>query len=116
MTKNFNLVHVFLLLLRGLELGSNHSTSSVLLEATNYYINERWFKDKEGCPLTRKNCGRPEGVCIEPAANAGGYVTEEKLITMIGINSLIGYYRSFELPLYWEQQPNSGHSLGIIQR
>ena len=47
---------------------------------------------------------------------ADDIVTMNELVTFLGIQMLIGYHRLPELSIYWEQQPDSGNALGIIQQ
>jgi hypothetical protein len=39
----------------------------------------------------------------------------DELVTFLGTQMLISYRRLPELSMYWEQQPDSGYALGIIQ-
>lgn len=90
------------------------STLSFLVEATNDYIQEFWNYRKT--PPSRKVGGKPEGRRIGPVLPAGGFVTDHELAAFLGIQFLIGYHRLPELSMFWEQQPDSGLGLGIIQQ
>jgi len=90
------------------------STWSLLRESTNDYIAEFWKEGKT--PPSRKVGGRPEGRQIGPVMPAGGFVADHELAAFLGIQFLIGYHRLPELSLFWEQQPDTGLGLGIIQQ
>lgn len=90
------------------------STLSALREATNDYISEVWNYRKT--PPSRKVGGKPEGRKIGPVLPAGGFVTDHELAAFLGIQFLIGYHRLPELSMFWEQQPDTGLGLGIIQQ
>jgi hypothetical protein len=89
-------------------------TLYLLREATNDYIAEFWSSRKT--PPSRKVGGKPEGRLIGPRLPAGGFVTDHELIAFFGIQFLIGYHRLPELSMFWEQQPDTGLGLGIIQQ
>lgn len=89
-------------------------TLYLLREATNDYIAEFWSSRKT--PPSRKVGGKPEGRLIGPRLPAGGFVTDHELAAFFGIQFLIGYHRLPELSMFWEQQPDAGLGLGIIQQ
>jgi hypothetical protein len=89
-------------------------TLYLLRKATNDYIAEFWSSRKT--PPSRKVGGKPEGRLIGPRLPAGGFVTDQELVASFGIQFLIGYHRLPELSMFWEQQPDAGLGLGIIQQ
>jgi hypothetical protein len=89
-------------------------TFSLLREATDDYIAEFWNKGKT--QPSRRVGGKPEGRRIGSILPPGGFVTDLELAAFFGIQFLIGYYRMLELSMFWEQQPDTGLGIGIIQQ
>jgi hypothetical protein len=89
-------------------------TLYLLREATNDYIAEFWRSRKT--PPSRKVGGKPEGRLIGPRLPAGGFVTDHELVAFLCHTVLIGYHRLPEMSMFWEQQPDAGLGLGIIQQ
>ncbi len=45
-----------------------------------------------------------------------GLVDRYKLVALLGIQFLMGYYRLPKMSMYWERQPDSGYGLGIVHQ
>ena len=99
--------------------GGDNDTVTMIYEATNESVRERYDfdKDPEGEKMPKpKNRGKASGVRPGYNRNSEEFISRSELISFLGIQLLISYHRLPELSMFWEQQPDAGLGLGVVQQ
>ena len=96
-----------------------NSTVTMIYNATNESIRDRYdfVKDPKGEKMPKpKIRGKASGVRATFDRDSDEYISRSELISFLGIQFLISYHRLPELSMFWEQQPDAGLGLGIVQQ